>query len=222
MCKIISLEEANELAGENFFCGMMFSDDENVLFVHDKAPENNYVSKKFPGGRNNGYAFYDTKFFELIKSMLDEYFFSEKVKGQIMEYLRENDMSPIQRVATLEFLEETTLFPFFDLKQRVVYSQKENRDKKGTFFNQFFFLSDSVVDNTMELISQKKNVPEQNAFEFVKPKDEDVKELRVYSFFQAKKEILPSHLAPFQHLLSLKAGKMGKEFVMKYLDLLPS
>ncbi len=219
-CKIISISEANQIARDNFFCAGFLADNTSVLLVHDKNTDENWICKKFPGGRNNEYAFYDTIFEKTIKKMLLDYEYSHRVIGDIMEFLKNNPMSPIQRTVTLEYLEETTLFPFFDLTGSVVYNQRPDKKNRGVFFNQFYFIIDSYVDNLSADINDKKTKPEDNDFTFMRPVDEDVKSLQVYMFEDIPKTILPSHLPVFRCLLAMKANKMDKDFMYKYMHLM--
>lgn len=212
MCKTISINEANEIARDNFFCAGFLADDTSVLLVHDKNAEDSWVCKKLPGGRNNEYAFYDTIFEKMIKKMLKDYEYSHKTIGDIMEYLKNNLMSPIQRTVTLEYLEETTLFPFFNLEADVVYNQRKDKKKEGNFFNQFYFIIDSYVDNLSESINDKKTKPEDNDFTFMRPVDEDVKSLQVYMFEDIPKNNFAEPFTSFQMLISNESRKNESRF----------
>lgn len=146
MVKSINDGTGNLDKSQFYVAGWFIDQKQNVLMVSDrdfKYEINGKINTKAPGGRSDEYAFYDQRYLETLKYVLEKAFFSKKEVKAIIE--RESvSRSPEERSLIVEMVEETGYYPFAFSESS--FDFQFNRDSGKDDYKRSFFRITEMVE----------------------------------------------------------------------------
>ncbi len=146
MCKIIDKGETEKTP--NFYAAGLYLNQQNnnIVLVEDFDQNSKHGSKKnkLPGGKSDSYAHYDQEFLKTLGGLLQFYEYEGSMVGKLQDYFREKALLPVERVAIIEYLEETGYLPVQWL-DKLAHQTIINRENKSEIFHQYFIWITCVI-----------------------------------------------------------------------------